>query len=153
MKTKEETLEINYMEEAIKEAELAYLLGEIPVGAVIVKEGKIIARGYNKKELDKDVTAHGEIIAIRKAEEVLDNWRLSDCDMYVTLEPCPMCAGAIAQARLRSIYIGTYNGYEGACGSVINLTENDSLNYHVKVNWMYNEKCSRLLTDFFKGRR
>ncbi|HEY5586608.1 MAG TPA: nucleoside deaminase [Ruminiclostridium sp.] len=146
-------MEDNYMEEAIKEAEFAYLSGEVPVGAVIVKDGKIIARGHNEKEKSKDVTFHGEMIAIRRAEEAIDNWRLSECDMYVTLEPCPMCAGAIAQARLRNIYIGTFNIEEGACGSVINIVKSDSLNYHVNVNWMYNERCSSLLTEFFKKSR
>lgn len=141
------------MEKALEQAEIALKLQEVPVGAVIVKEGEIIAMAYNLREAVKDATAHAEILAIRKASEVLQNWRLSGCDMYVTLEPCPMCAGAIAQARIRNLYIGTFDQDTGACGSVINIVQNEYLKYGVNVNWMYDKRCSTIITEFFKNRR
>ena len=111
-----------FMKEAIKQAKKAYDKEEIPVGAVIVKDGKIIARGYNKKEEKKDTTQHAEIIAIQKASRKIGAWRLQDCEMYVTLEPCAMCTGALIQARLKRVYIGTMDPKTGACGSVLNLS-------------------------------
>jgi tRNA(adenine34) deaminase len=141
------------MEEALKQAEIALKLKEVPVGVVIVKDEKIIAMAYNLKETLKDCTAHAEIIAIRKASEVLQNWRLNGCDMYVTLEPCPMCAGAIAQARVKNLYIGTFDQDTGACGSVINIVQNEYLKYGVNVCWTYDERCSKILTEFFRKRR
>lgn len=142
-----------YMKEALKEAEKALNTNEVPVGAIIVKNNEIIARAYNLKESLKDPTAHAEILAIKKACEALSNWRLTGCEMYVTLEPCAMCASAIAQARINKIYIGTFDPTAGACGSVINVLENNYLNYKVQVNWMYDEKCSNILKDFFILRR
>lgn len=142
-----------YMEEAIKEAKRALYLREVPVGAVIVKEDQIIAKAHNLKETLQDVSAHAEILALKKASEFISNWRLSGCDMYVTLEPCPMCASAIFQSRIRNLYIGTYDPTMGACGSVIDLIQNPYLNTHINVIWTYNQPCSDLLKDFFKKRR
>lgn len=146
-------MENNFMNEAIKEALIALQLKEVPVGAVIVKNGVIISRAHNLRETLCDPTAHAEILAIKKASEVLQNWRLTDCEMYVTLEPCPMCAGAIVQSRIKRIYIGTFDPIGGACGSVINLTQNPGINTMVDIRWMYNENCSTLLEKFFKSRR
>jgi tRNA(adenine34) deaminase len=142
-----------YMNEAIKEANRALYLKEVPVGAIIVKDNKIIARAYNLKETLKDPTAHAEVLAIRKACDVLNNWRLIGCEMYVTLEPCSMCASAIAQARISKLYIGTFDPTAGGCGSVINVIDNAYLNYKVQIEWMFNKECSELLTNFFKERR
>jgi Cytosine/adenosine deaminases len=141
------------MLEAIHEAKRSLILKEVPVGAVIVKEGKIIARAHNLRETLKDPTAHAEILAIKKASEALQNWRLSGCSMYVTLEPCPMCAGAILQSRISNLYIGTFDPTAGACGSVVNLLQNDSLNHWTNIKWTYNMDCSDLLVNFFKNRR
>jgi tRNA(adenine34) deaminase len=144
---------MDFMIEAIVEAEKAYELGEVPVGAVIVLEGKIIARAHNLRESLMDPTAHSEMLAIRNAAEILQNWRLTNCEMYVTLEPCPMCAGAILQSRLRRLYIGTFDPTAGACGSVVNIVQNKYLNSRIDVVWKYDAKCSKLLEDFFKSRR
>ena len=144
---------MDYMEEAIKEARKAMQCGEVPVGAVIVRNGTIISRAHNLKEKLKDVTAHAEILAIRDAEIKLDNWRLSECSMYVTLEPCTMCAAAIAQSRIKELYIGVPDIDAGACGSIINLVQNDYLNYYLDIKWQYNDVCSELLSEFFKSRR
>ncbi|NEZ47992.1 nucleoside deaminase [Clostridium niameyense] len=142
-----------FMLEAIIEARKAFKIKEIPVGAVIVKENKIIARAYNLKENLKDPTAHAEILAIKKAAKILNNWRLTGCSMYVTLEPCPMCAGAILQSRISKLYIGTFDCTTGACGSVVNLINNPYLNSNLSVNWMYNQTCSQLLDNFFYNLR
>lgn len=142
-----------YIKEALREAEKAKEIGEIPVGAIIVKDNKILARAHNLKEILNDCTAHAEILAIKKASLILKNWRLQGCEMYVTLEPCPMCASAIAAARIRKIYIGTFDSTIGACGSVVNLLQNQYLNYNVDVKWLYSEACSKIITDFFKERR
>lgn len=141
------------MEEALKEARKAREKGEVPVGAVIVNNGEIIARAHNLKEERKSPLCHAEILAIKKATEILGDWRLNGCTMYVTLEPCPMCAGAILQSRISEINIGTFDPTAGACGSVINIMENPYLNPSIKVNWMYDDKCSEILTEFFKERR
>lgn len=141
------------MKEALKEANRALCLREVPVGVVIVKDNKIIARAHNLKETLKDSTAHAEILAIKKASEALNNWRLTGCEIYVTLEPCPMCASAISQARISKLYIGTFDPTAGGCGSVINVIDNSCLNYKVQVEWLYNQQCSQILKEFFKGRR
>lgn len=146
-------MEKEFIHEALKEAKRSLLLNEVPVGAVIVKDNKIIARTHNLRETLQDATAHAEVLAIKKACEVLGNWRLTGCDMYVTLEPCPMCAGAILQSRISKLYIGAFDPSVGACGSVINLIQNDALNQWIEVNWLYNEECGNLLTDFFKDKR
>lgn len=143
----------DFMQAALDQARLAYCKQEVPVGAVIVKNGQIVAAAHNLKETLKDVTAHAEILAIRKAEALLDNWRLSGCSMYVTLEPCAMCASAIAQSRISNLYIGAPDIDRGACGSINNIIEEDSINNHVKVFWTYNEDCSELITNFFRNRR
>lgn len=138
---------------AIKEAEKAADKGEVPVGAVIVKDNMVIAKARNMKENLKDVTAHAEILVIKKASEKLNNWRLNGCEMYVTLEPCAMCAAAICQSRISKIYIGTFDPIAGACGSITNLVQNENLGYNVNVKWLYSKECSDLLSDFFKLRR
>ena len=143
-----------FMREALKEAKKAYKKLEIPVGAVIVKNGEIIARAHNKKESKKDTTKHAEILAIQEASKKLDNWRLMNCEMYVTLEPCPMCAGAIIQSRIKKVYIGTMDEKTGACGSVLNLLKDYKFNHEVEVETgiMQNE-CEELLKQFFKELR
>lgn len=138
---------------ALEEAEKAREKGEVPVGAVIVKNGEIIAKAHNLKESLNDPTAHAEILAIREACNKLNNWRLHGCEMYVTLEPCPMCAGAILQSRLSKIYIGTFEDSTGAAGSVVNILQNHNLNHFLEVVWENDEKCSKILTEFFKDRR
>lgn len=142
-----------FLQKAIDEARIAQSMDEVPVGAVIVKNNEVIAVGHNIKEHTNDPTAHAEIIAIRKAAEVLESWRLNECDMYVTLEPCTMCAGAIVQSRIRKLYIGTYDPRAGGCGTVFNITQSDHLNHWVDVKWLYNEECSELLQNFFKQKR
>jgi len=143
----------DFIHEALKEAKRSLMLDEVPVGAVIVKDNEIIARTHNLRETLQDATAHAEVLAIKKACEFLGSWRLTGCDMYVTLEPCPMCAGAILQSRISKLYIGAFDPRVGACGSVINILQNDALNHWIEINWLYNEECGNLLTDFFKDRR
>lgn len=142
-----------FLQQAIAEAKRAKTKDEVPVGAIIVKDNEIIAMGHNTKECSNDPTDHAEIIAIRKAAKVLGNWRLSQCDMYVTLEPCTMCAGAVVQSRIRKLYIGTYDPRAGGCGTVFNITQSEYLNHWVDVRWLYDEECSKLLQDFFKQKR
>jgi len=142
-----------YMKKALAEATKAFDKGEAPVGAVIVKEGKIIARAHNIREIKKDPIAHAELLVIRKASKKLDAWRLTDCDLYVTLEPCPMCAGAIIQSRIRRLYYGADDPKAGASGSVVNLFEND-FNHKVEIyRGIMQEECSRVLKEFFKELR
>ena len=144
----------DYMKIALKEAEKAYNELEVPVGAIIVKEGKIIARAYNEKEKKHDTTKHAEILAIQKASKKLKSWRLNDCDMYVTLEPCSMCAGALIQSRIRKVYIGAMDEKTGSCGSVLNLLEDYKFNHKVEVEYnVCKEECERILKDFFKNLR
>ena len=143
-----------FMKEALKEAKKAYDKLEVPVGCVIVKDGKIVARAHNLKETKKDTTKHAEILAIQKASKKLDAWRLLDCDMYVTLEPCSMCAGAIINSRIRNLYIGTMDKKTGAAGSVLNLFEDFTFNHKVTVqNGILKEQCEKILKDFFKELR
>lgn len=144
----------NFMDEAIKEAKKAYAKGETPIGAVIVMEGEIISRGHNEKELKQDATLHAEITAIKKASKKLQSWRLNQCDMYVTLEPCVMCAGAIIQSRIRRLYIGAPDPKAGAAGSVINVFSVDGFNHNVEViQGISEEECSSILRNFFKELR
>lgn len=143
----------SYLEEAIKEAKMAFDDGEVPVGAIIVKDGKIIGRGHNKKESLKDPTAHAEIIAIRQAAEFLGNWRLTSCSLYVTLEPCIMCASAIVQSRVADIYIGTHDIECGGFGSVINVPAYYGKKENQRIFWTYNKECERIMEDFFKKLR
>ena len=143
-----------YMSQALKEAGKARKKGESPIGAVVVKDGIIIARAHNEKELKNDSTLHAEMTAIRKASKKLDSWRLTDCDLYVTLEPCTMCAGAIIQARLRNLYIGTSDLKAGAAGSVIDVFRVDAFNHRVEVSWgILEEQCSGILKEFFRELR
>ena len=143
-----------FMKEALKEAKKAYNKLEIPVGAVIVKDGKIISRAHNIKEEKQDTTKHAEIIAIQKASKKLETWRLNDCEMYVTLEPCSMCAGAIIQSRIKKVYIGTMDEKTGACGSVLNLFKDFKFNHTVELETgILQEDCEKLLKDFFKTLR
>ncbi len=143
-----------FMIEALKEAKKAYKKLEIPVGAIIVKDGTIISRAHNVKEERNDTTKHAEIIAIQKASKKLENWRLNDCEMYVTLEPCAMCAGAIIQARIKKVYIGTMDEKTGACGSVLNLLQDYKFNHIVEFEkGVLKEKSEKLLKDFFKELR
>lgn len=144
---------MDFMELALEEARKAYNTGEVPVGAVIVKDGKVIARAYNKKETMKLATAHAEILAIEEASNYLNDWRLKGCDMYVTLEPCAMCAAAIAHARISNLYIGTFNIDMGACGTILNLLDYNIFNSRVKAIWCYDKRCSDMLTTFFNERR
>ena len=142
-----------FMNEALKEAKKAYNKLEVPIGAVIVKDGKIIAKAHNQKEDKKDTTMHAEIIAIKKASRKINNWRLNDCELYVTLEPCPMCAGAIVNSRFKKIYIGTMDEKNGACGSVSNILEEYKQNFKVELETLNHESCKKILKDFFKELR
>lgn len=143
-----------YMKQALKEAEKAYKKLEVPVGAVIVKDGKIIARAHNQKETKTDTTKHAEILAIQKASKKLESWRLIDCEMYVTLEPCSMCAGAIINSRIKKVYIGAMGEKTGAVGSVLNLFEDYTFNHKVEAEKGIMEKeCQETLKKFFKELR
>lgn len=143
-----------YMKEAIKQAKKAYALGEAPIGCVIVYEGKIIGRGYNRRTIDKNTLAHAELIAIRKASKAMDDWRLEDCTMYVTLEPCQMCSGAIVQARMKKVVIGCMNPKAGCAGSVLNLLQIEEFNHQVDIEiGVLGEECSNLMTSFFRELR
>lgn len=144
---------MDFMEEALKEAKKALELKEVPVGAVIVKDEKIISRAHNLREALNSPLAHAEIIAIKKASEALGDWRLTGCKLYVTLEPCVMCAGAITQARIKELYIGALDPTAGACGSVVNIAQNESLNLYTRVHWTLREECSDILKEFFIMRR
>ncbi|MDU2674174.1 MAG: nucleoside deaminase [Clostridium sp.] len=144
---------MNFMDLALAEAQKAYDLDEVPVGAVIVKDGEVIAKAYNMKETKKISTAHAEILAIEEASRAIGDWRLNGCDMYVTLEPCAMCAAAIAHSRISNLYIGTFNIDMGACGTVLNLLDYDIFNSRVSTNWCYDKRCSDMLTKFFDMRR
>ncbi len=139
-----------YMKEAIKLAKKAASGGDVPIGCVIVHEGKIIARGYNRRNADKTTLAHAEILAIKKASKVIGDWRLEDCTMYVTLEPCQMCAGAIVQARIPKVVIGCMNPKAGCAGSVINILDIKEFNHQVEiVKGVMEEECSKLMKEFF----
>lgn len=143
-----------YMKQAIKEAEKAYKKLEVPVGAIIVKDGKIVARAYNQKETKTDTTKHAEILAIQKASKKLKSWRLIDCEMYVTLEPCTMCAGAIINSRIKKVYIGTMDQKTGAVGSVLNLFNDYTFNHQVESETgILKEECENILKQFFKKLR
>ena len=143
-----------YMKAAMTQAKKAYALGEVPIGCVIVHEGKIIGRGYNRRNTDKNTLAHAEITAINKASRKIGDWRLEDCTLYVTLEPCQMCSGAIVQARIPEVVIGCMNPKAGCAGSRVNILENDLFNHQVKVTrGVLEQQCSDMLTQFFKELR
>ena len=142
------------MLEALKEAQKARDLGEVPIGAVVVKDGEIIGRGHNLTETTKDPTAHAEMQAIRQAAAHLGGWRLIGCQMYVTAEPCAMCAGAIVWSRIETVHIGTMDPKAGACGSVFNIVQEEKLNHRVNIETgLMQEECSNILKEFFRDLR
>ena len=146
--------DIKFMKEALRLARKAYSLGETPVGAVIVRDGTVIARGYNRREADRSAVSHAEMNAIKRACSKLGGWRLPGCDMYVTLEPCPMCSGAIIQARIENLYFGAYDLKNGCCGSKLNLFTPRLFYHDVSVQGgIMREECSGILTAFFKELR
>lgn len=146
--------DLYFMNEAIKEAMKARELMEIPIGAVIVKDNEIIGRGYNKKETGNDATFHAEVIAIREACQNIGAWRLLNCTMYVTLEPCAMCAGALVNARIDRVVIATKDEKTGACGTVLNIAQNESLNHQIELEFgVCEEECRNILQEFFKDLR
>ena len=151
---KKYTTDEKYMKEAIKEAQKAYALGEVPIGAVIVHDGKIIGRGYNRRNTDKSTLSHAEITAVKKASKNIGDWRLEGCTIYVTLEPCQMCSGALIQARIDRVVIGAMNPKAGCGGSLLNILENDLFNHKAIVDrGVLEDECSDILTKFFKELR
>ncbi|MDN4620863.1 tRNA adenosine(34) deaminase TadA [Paenibacillus sp. PsM32] len=143
-----------WMREAIAEARKAEQLGEVPIGAIVVKDNVIVGRGYNLRETSFDATAHAEIIAIRQASETLGAWRLLDCTLYVTLEPCPMCAGAIVQSRVPTVVYGTVDPKAGCAGTLMNLLQEPRFNHRTEIiTDILQPECALLLTDFFKQLR
>lgn len=147
-------IDSGYMKEAIKQAKKAAEIGEVPIGCIIVKDGRIIARGYNRRNKDHSTLSHAEIRAIKKASKVLNDWRLSDCTLYVTLEPCQMCAGAIVQARIPRVVLGCMNPKAGCGGSILNILQMKEFNHQVEVKRGVLEKeCSEVLSGFFKSLR
>ena len=143
-----------YMRAALREAKKAYALGEVPIGCVLVADGKIIARGYNRRKTDHNTLSHAELNAIRKAGKKTGDWRLEQCTMYVTLEPCQMCAGAIVQARIPKVYIGTMNPKAGCAGSLLNLLQFPAFNHQVEIETgILQDECAALLSGFFKEMR
>lgn len=146
--------DIRYMKQAITQAKKAYKLSEVPIGCVIVYEGRVIGRGYNRRNTDKTTLGHAEITAIKKASKIIGDWRLEDCTMYVTLEPCQMCAGAIVQARIPRVVIGSMNSKAGCAGSILNILEMPTFNHQCEVlRGVCEEECSSMLTTFFKELR
>lgn len=143
-----------FMQEAIKQAMLAKEIYEVPIGAVIVCRGEIIATGYNVRETSQSALSHAELIAIQEANAKLGSWRLADCTLYVTLEPCPMCAGAIIQSRIKRVVFGAFDPKAGCAGSLMNLLNDDRFNHQVELeSGVLEEECSLLLTNFFKRLR
>ena len=143
-----------YMKEALKEAKKAELIDEVPIGCVIVKDDKIIARGHNQRETNQSPIGHAEIIAINKASKKLKSWRLEGCDIYVTLEPCIMCSGAIIQSRISKVYYGASDPKGGALGSSINVLEAQNINHHPEViSGVLKDECSSIITNYFKTKR
>ena len=150
----QEASDIRYMKEAVRQAKKAYALGETPIGCVIVHEGKIIGRGYNRRNTDKSPLAHAEISAIKKAAKKLGDWRIEECTLYVTLEPCQMCAGAIVQARIPRVVIGCMNPKAGCAGSIVNLLQMERFNHQADVKrGVLEEECSLMMKTFFKELR
>lgn len=144
-----------YMQLAMDQAKIAEQQGEVPIGAVIVDpDGKVIGTGYNRRELDEDATQHAEMIAIKEACKSLGMWRLIDCSLFVTLEPCPMCAGAIINSRIKDVYFGALDPKTGACGSVVDLFAVEKFNHHPHaIRGLYCDQCAQMLKDFFRGIR
>jgi tRNA(adenine34) deaminase len=144
----------DYMRQALAQAQMALQAGEVPVGAVVVREGRIIARAHNERERLGDPTAHAEVLALRRAAQTVGDWRLEDCTMVVTLEPCPMCAGAIVQARLGQLFFGAYDMRYGCCGSVLALPEDERLQGACRVaGGFLEEECAALMRTFMQDRR
>ena len=143
-----------FMKAALAQAEKSAAIDEVPIGCVIVYEGKIIARGYNRRNIDKNTTSHAEINAIRKASRKLGDWRLEGCTIYITLEPCQMCAGAIVQARIQRAVIGAMNAKAGCAGSIYNLLQEERFNHQVEITrGVLEEECSRMLSEYFRELR
>ncbi len=154
MKIKNFTEDEKYMYEAIKLAKRAARIDEVPIGCVIVYDGNIIAKGYNRRNTDKSTLAHAEIMAIRKASKIIGDWRLEDCTLYVTLEPCQMCAGAIVQARIPRVVMGTMNAKAGCAGSVINILQMEQFNHQVEITkGVLADECKEMMQNFFKRLR
>lgn len=148
------TIDEKYMKEAIRQAKKAYAIGEVPIGCVIVYEDKIIGRGYNRRTTDKNTLAHAELIAIRKASKKMGDWRLEGCTMYVTLEPCQMCSGAIVQSRMSRVVVGCMNPKAGCAGSILNLLQMEEFNHQVELETgVLGEMCSQMMKTFFKELR
>ena len=148
------TADEKFMKAAITQARKAYAIDEVPIGCVIVQNDKIIARGYNRRNIDKNTLAHAELSAIRKASKKTGDWRLEDCTMYVTLEPCQMCAGAIVQSRMKRVVIGSMNAKAGCAGSVLNLLQMQQFNHQVEITrGVREDECSQMLSQFFRALR
>ena len=148
------TREEKYMKEAIKQAKKAYAIGEVPIGCVIVCEDMIIGRGYNRRITDKNTLSHAELNAIKKASKKLNDWRLDNCEMFITLEPCQMCSGAIVQSRIKKVYIGSMNPKAGCAGSILNLLQVPQFNHQVEMEkGILEETCSQMLKQFFRELR
>ena len=148
------TADEKFMKAAITQARKAYAIDEVPIGCVIVQNDKIIARGYNRRNIDKNTLAHAELSAIRKASKKTGDWRLEDCTMYVTLAPCQMCAGAIVQSRMKRVVIGSMNAKAGCAGSVLNLLQMQQFNHQVEITrGVREEECSQMLSQFFRELR
>jgi tRNA(adenine34) deaminase len=150
----QEVIDNKYMKEAYRQAKKAYALGEVPIGCCIVHEGRIIGRGYNRRNTDKNTLAHAEITAIKKASKIIGDWRLEECTLYVTLEPCQMCAGAIVQARIPRVVMACMNPKAGCAGSILNILDMPEFNHQVEtVKGVMEEECSLMLRTFFKELR
>ncbi|HEX3075955.1 MAG TPA: tRNA adenosine(34) deaminase TadA [Lachnospiraceae bacterium] len=147
-------VDIKFMKEALRQAKKAEKINEVPIGCVIVYEDRIIARAYNRRNIDRNTLAHAELLAIRKASKVIGDWRLEDCTMYVTLEPCQMCSGAIVQARMKEVVIGSMNAKAGCAGSILNLLQMEQFNHQVEVvTGVMESECSEMLKQFFRRLR
>lgn len=154
MRTQELSEDEKYMREAVRQAKKAYALGEVPIGCVIVHDKKVIGRGYNRRNTDKSTLSHAEITAIRKASKVIGDWRLEDCTLYVTLEPCQMCAGAIVQARIPRVVMACMNPKAGCAGSILNILDTPQFNHQVEtVRGVMETECAGMLKTFFKELR
>lgn len=153
-KSKEQKIQEKYMKAAIAQAKKASAIGEVPIGCVIEYQGQIIGRGYNRRKTDKNTLSHAELTAIRKASKKMGDWRLEDCTLYVTLEPCQMCSGAIVQARIKTVVIGCMNPKAGCAGSILNILQVPQFNHQVEIiRGVLEEECSTMLTEFFRGLR
>ena len=149
-----QSIDEKYMKEAIRQARKAYAIGEVPIGCVIVYKDKIIGRGYTRRMADKNTLSHAELIAIRKASRKMDDWRLEECTMYVTLEPCQMCSGAIVQSRMSRVVVGCMNPKAGCAGSILNLLQMTEFNHQAELTTgVLEEECSQMMKDFFKELR